>query len=118
MDFGPLRDLVRDLNFTAHGVAATITIQPQDGPEQTIETTVIWTAPLTEDMLGMDGMQSRQPRRVMAVRKDEVPSLPRGSIVTAPPRAGEADARWKVDGIDRVEADHIRVVVVPDAEPY
>jgi hypothetical protein len=116
MDFGALRSLVRELNFSAHGVDAIVT---RPFPDATpITTRAIWVTPQTEDALNGTELQRREPRRVMALRKDEVPTVPRGTVIIAPPQGGESDARWRIDGIDRVEADHVRVIVVPDPEPY
>lgn len=116
MDFGPLRALVASLNFRAHGVAATVTRPfPDDTP---ITTRVIWVTPITEDRLDIGGgLQHRAPIRVAAVLKADVPTVPRGTVILAPPKAGDDEVRWQVDGIDRVEADHVRVIVVPDPVP-
>jgi DNA mismatch repair protein MutH len=114
--FGDLRTLVRDLNFAVLGVPVTIMRAFPVPDEEPLETTGIWLTPLTQDVgLGSE-FQRREPQRILAISRDAVALVPRGSIIMAPERAGEADRRWRVDGTERVEADHARVVVIPDFE--
>jgi len=114
VDFGALRTLVRDLNFAAHGVPITVSRPALD--ETPIATSGIWVMPQTEGIPGGTELQRRDPIRVMAISRDAVSSVPRGTLILAPERAGGLERRWRVDGTDRVEADHVRVVVVPDFE--
>lgn len=116
MDLGPLRALVRDLNFAAHGFPITVTRPYPDDEE--IETRGIWVLPLTVDTPGGIEFTRRDPQRVLALRKDEVPTVPRGTVVLAPEYSGGEDRRWRVEGPERIEADHVRVLVVADPEPY
>jgi hypothetical protein len=61
-------------------------------------------------------------RRVLVVRRDDVPSLPRHArVVVADPPDGSTTRTWIVDGpispadYDQLQgADHYRVLVVPD----
>lgn len=115
MGFGALRAQALDLNFLVHGVAATVTRPSHlDTP---IETTLIWVTPITEDAPIASGrLARREPRRIAALRIDEVETVPVGTVIIAPPKDGDENQAWRVDGVDRVEADHIRVIVVPDRE--
>lgn len=113
MDLGGLRALALDLNFSAHGVPATVTPSPTHDP---IETRGIWMTPLADlQPVGLD-LQRADARRVMALRRDQVPQVPRGAAIIAPELPGGPLKAWRVDGMERVEADHYRVLVVPDPE--
>lgn len=114
MDLGGLRTLVRDLNFSAHGLAITVAVPDVD--ETPIETTGIWLTPVTDDVPTGAEFRRRDVRRVMALSKSDVDSVPRGTIIMAPESSGGTTQRWRVDGIDRVEAEHLRVVLVPDVD--
>ena len=114
MGFEALRALALDLNLTTHGVPATFTLPaPDDDP---IETTGIWLTPLTDDFPVGSGFTRRDPIRVMAFSRAEVPIVKVGSRVLAPEKGGEIAKRWKVDGLDRQEADKTHVVLVPDPD--
>jgi hypothetical protein len=41
--------------------------------------------------------------------------MPRGTSVVAPEQAGATAKTWKVDGLERVEADAWRVILVPSS---
>lgn len=115
MNLGPLRALVLDLNISAHGVPVTVTRPfPDDTP---IVTTGIWLTTTTDDMPAPVDFQRRDVRRVLAVSRASVATIPRGTLILAPEKAGDAIQRWRVDGVDRQEADHNRVVVVADPDP-
>lgn len=102
--------------FAAFGVPATVTRRlPLE--ETPITTTIIWSTWLTDDAVTGSDLQRREPRRVVTVRLDQVPSLPRGSIILAPEVAGGIVKRWRVDGPDRLETDLARHVVVADPDP-
>ena len=109
MDLGPLRALVTDLNFQAHGLAVTVTT-PGGLP---VAVTGIWLTPATDHYpLGQE-FRRASPTRAMALRVDEVAQVPRGTVIVAPERSGGADQTWKVDSVERLEAAHVRVIVVP-----
>lgn len=97
--------------FEAFGVPATVTRpEPDDTP---IATSVIWESWPTEDAAGGFAVQRREPRRVLAMRLDQVPTVPRGTVIQAPEQAGAAIKRWKVDGFDRLETEIGRYIVIP-----
>ena len=114
MDFGALRTLVRDLNFTVHGVPITVSRPTLD--EVPVATRGIWVLPQTDGMPGGNDFQRHEPVRVMAISRDAISSVPRGTVILAPERAGTFERQWRVEGVDRIEADHVRVVLVPDFE--
>jgi hypothetical protein len=116
MDMTALRALVRATNFATHGVPATVTRpEPNDTP---ILTRIIWLTPFTEDAFGGMSVQRREARQQVAIRRDAVPTVPRGTIVEAAGPLGGSVGRWRVEGPDRLEADHGRYIVVSDPEPY
>jgi hypothetical protein len=82
---------------------------PQDDP---IATRVIWSTPSPEAMPGGD-FSRREPVRVMALRRDEVPTVPRGTHIDAPEMPGGAVKTWKVDSFEREDTAQTRVFVVP-----
>jgi hypothetical protein len=104
------RAMVVDLNFATLGVAATVTRPaPDDTP---IETTAIWVTPTTQDVPGRPEYQRRDPIRVMALKHVDVPTVPKGTRIEAAERDGEDARTWRVDAVERVEADHVRVIVM------
>lgn len=116
MDFGSVRSLALGIEFDVLGLPATVTRPyPDDTP---IATRVVWVLPATDGMPTGIELQRQEARRVMAIRLEDVPTVPRGTIVEAPEVGGADDQRWRVEGPDRVEADHVRVIVVPDPAPY
>lgn len=110
MDLGPLRELALELNFDAHGVAATVT----PPGEAAIATSGIWLSPMVEDQpIGRD-FAVREPRRVMALRRDEVSDVPRGTIIAASETIGGVSRNWQIDGVESTMPDHFRVIIVPE----
>jgi hypothetical protein len=119
MDLSSLRALVRNLNFSAHGVDATIESDPP-GVFDTIATRGIWVTPDTENVPGVLELRRRERSYILAVPLLDVPH---GSIVHAPaspmwadlivppPSPGEV-LRWTVDGFDAIEPDHTRLRLV------
>ncbi len=113
MSFASLRTLVLSLNQSAHGVSATVTrVAPSDTTP--ITTTVLWPSaqPLQEDpAYGLD-LGRKAPRRVMAISRADVPTLPMGTTVVAPEQPDGTNMTWRVDGMERVEADTWRAIVM------
>src|SRR5687768_3198209 len=101
MDLTALRTLALDVTASVHGVAATVT---RPAPDETpIETRGIWvTSPLEEPRAFGTDFQRRAPRRVLALPVSAVPTLPRGTLVSAPDQSGGAVKVWRVDGLDPV----------------
>lgn len=114
MGFGALRDLVLALNFGAFGLPVTIRFAFPGGDP--ISTTGIWLTPLTElEPLSSD-VGRQHMRRVLALKRSAVPSVPRGTRIEAPALEDGAVQGWIVDGVEREEVEHLRVVVVPDRD--
>ena len=112
MSLGPLRALAADLTQQILGVPATVTRpSPDDTP---IVTTGIWTtAPLDESRpFGVD-FQRSDPRRVLALPRRTIATVPRGTEISAPETPDGAVLTWVVDGLDKVDGDTVRVIVVP-----
>lgn len=109
-----LRALVLDTNISAFGVDAVVT---RPYPDTTpITTQAIW---ITAEMDAVpDGFEvsRREPRKILAFSRADVPTLPRGSFISAPEHQDADPQRWRVDGFDREEPEHWRVVVVSDPD--
>jgi len=113
MAIGEIRALVVATNFANLSVAATVT-RPDETP---IETIAIWLTDETEDRPTGQDFSRRDRRRVLALKTADVPTVPLGTRITAAlPVVDASDQGWVVDGFDRYEAEHVRVVVVPDLE--
>lgn len=100
--------------FTAFGVSVTVTRPAPD--DDTIATSAIWVPTTTEDLPGGEVFHRRDPRRVLALKRDEVPVIPIGTTILAPELPSGPDQHWRVDGFERSEVDLWRVVVVPIPE--
>jgi hypothetical protein len=110
MDIDGWRALVRDVTFDAFPIPAIVT-PPGESP---ITTTAVWLPSLVEDMpVGRD-FNRREPRRVMALRRDEVPDVPRGTVIVAVGEIGGDARNWQIDSIESTEPGHHRVIVIPE----
>lgn len=110
MDFlADFRALVRDVNFGIHGVAAVVTV-PDGAP---VATPIIWLTSQTEASPGT--LARREVHHVMAIRRDDVPVVPRGTLVAVCEHLQTSPALWRVDSQEAVYPDHTRVWVVPEA---
>lgn len=97
----------------AFSVPAVVTPQFGFGLGDPITTKVIWITPLPEDQpVGRD-YTAREPRRVMALRRDEVPDVPRGTLIAAAETIGGVSRDWQIDGVESTDVDHFRVFVIP-----
>lgn len=115
MHFGAVRALVLETNLAVHGFDIVVTRPaPDDTP---IETRGIWLTPTTDDMPPSSEAGRREAIRILALSLAAVPTVPKGTRIDAPPKAGDADLVWRVDGLAQREADHVRVYVVPSGEP-
>lgn len=98
--------------FDAFGVPATVTRPGEDA----IETTAVWVPAGGTDRWGArDETNSEilraRPRKVIALRGDEIVAAPVGTIILAPEEAGGTIKTWRVDELDHIEHDLIRVFV-------
>ena len=117
MDLSSLRALVRNLNFSAHGIDVSLEADPPGDP---IATRGIWLSPETEDQPNGLDLRRRERSYVLAV---PILGIEHGSIIEAPASPAWADLlepppapgeilRWRVDGFVGLEADHSRVRLV------
>lgn len=90
------------------GLDAVVT--PPGGPA--VETRAVWLPTTTEDYPTAADQRRAEPRERLALPLDDVPQIPRGTVVTVPKCRGAVATNWKVDEVDRVDDDHYRVVVV------
>lgn len=120
MDVLALREVVLGANFAAHGVPATVTRPwPDDTP---ISTAGIWctpglTRPFLESLPGDFDAQRKVRHRVIVLPVAEVPTVPRKTRIVASEVAGGPAVAWRADGIEYEDAQHRRVIVVPETEP-
>lgn len=92
----------------AFGASAVVT-PPGADP---ITTQVVWMPP-TPDLVptGLD-LQAVSQRRILAIPRSTVPSCPRGTRVVVAEEDGGSPRAFVVDGPEREEVDHLRVVMV------
>lgn len=99
-------------NMAAHGMPVTVTVPGEDP----VETTGVWMTPETTDVPGgAQELRFKEGVQVLVLRREDVASVPRKTIVQGAPHYG-ATARWMVDGTAKVEADRVYVVLVPAGE--
>lgn len=107
VDVAALRALALNAAMFGCGVSATVT--PVNGAA--ISTTGVWIRmPDEDDPVGHDRPRL-DPRRIMVFSRAEVPNLPRGSSVSAPPPGGTTAATWTVENIERQEGDQVRAIL-------
>jgi len=109
MDLAGLRSLVREVNFGTHGIPAVVT--PPDADP--VETRIIWLSPTTDSPPTGNEVRRADARRVMAIRRDDVPAVPRGTVIEVTEHLLTDPALWKSDAMEEVFSDHHRVVVLP-----
>jgi len=98
--------------FATFGVPATVT-RPAADP---IATTGIWVPEAAVEAFADADFGRRETRRVMAFRRDQVASLPKGTLVLAAETAGGDTKRFRVDGTERQDSETHHVYLVPDPE--
>lgn len=115
-----LRELMLDVSLGAHGVPATVTRPaPDDDP---VSTTVVWQPNARRTRSDevypfRNELDQRQAeRRVVSVPVSGLSTLPIGSVITAALIAGGTAKSWRVEELEREEAEERRVVVVPVPE--
>jgi hypothetical protein len=91
----------------AFGVPITVTLPNGDA----LEATGVWLSPANPDVPAAGGLRRRDPVRVMAMGRHEVPRIALGTVVFAPERLGEDPRWWRVDSVEAVDADEYRVVL-------
>lgn len=92
----------------ALGVPVTVILLNEDP----LPTTGIWLSPANPDVPAPGELRRRDPVRVLALGRHEVPRMMRGTLVQAPEQLGEDPQWWRVDSVERVDVDEYRVVVM------
>lgn len=112
-------DLVRDINFANQVLSVPVIVTRPSPDDEPIETRGIWLSVQTHEEPDGAPFQRADPYRVLSLRTDEVPTVPTGTIVLAPPKDGDAVVAWRVDGTHSVETDHHRAIVLraPELDP-
>lgn len=102
--------------FAAFAVEATVT-RPNEAP---IETEAVWMPTSHNSQFALGEIDNHHleimrtvRRRVIALRVDEVPAAPVGTLIEAPEASGAPVQSWLVDEIGYVENDLLRVFVRP-----
>lgn len=90
-------------------VPATVT-PPEDDP---VQTAVIWLTPGTEPSPQDSRRQAAESRRIVAVRSDHLPAVPRGTLLACTEPLQAEPALWIVDSMEGVFPDHQRIAVIP-----
>jgi len=108
-----LLTFVREKQFAlqVRSTPATVTRPaPDDTP---ITTRIIWVVPGSEAGPSGADFGRTDRRRIVAIRRDEVPTVPTGTRINAaePPDTTLRD--WITDGpLTPMDADHVRVFVI------
>lgn len=110
MDLAGLRSVVREIQFGTHGISATVTLPGWPG----VSTKIIWLTPVSEERPASADFARHDAKRSMAIRRDDVPSVPLGTTVAVTEHLQESPSFWVVDSMDAIFQDHHRVVVVPE----
>jgi hypothetical protein len=91
-------------------VPATVT-PPGGAP---ISTKAIMDPPVMEETPSAE-FQRTNARRILSLPREDVATVPRGTLIVAPEMLGEANQTWRVDSIERIEPDHYRVCIIPES---
>lgn len=110
MSFDELGSLALQVQFDLMGVPAIVTLP--DGTAIT-NTSVIWLEPILFDAPTTSDLQRREQRRVAALNRADVVTVPQGTRIDAAEREGGTVSAWRVDQIDASDPDHVRAIVVP-----
>ena len=106
----PLLDLCGSIVFGSRKLlTGAVSVSVEGGPA---DITGLWMTHTLEES-GGGTFKRGEIRRVIALRRSDLPTVPRGTILQAPERDGRPIMRWLVDGHELMEADHHRVVVIP-----
>lgn len=107
MDFSSLRSFAFTAQRAVLGVNATVS-PPGADP---IETRGVWVPEIDETYPAGRDFQRREPRRILALPVSAVGTVARGATIIAALPGGTERRTWKVDNIDRVDGDQVRVIL-------
>ena len=110
MDLTALHSRVREIQFNGHGLDAVVSRPGHPN----ITTRIIWLTPITDGRPAGADLARNEAVRVMAIRRDHVPDIPRGTTVVVTEHLLSEPTLWKVDSAAAIFSDHHRVVVVPE----
>lgn len=98
-----------DAPFEVFGLPCTLTV-PGGTP---VAATGVWATLQTLPM--PPGLEARvaEARKVLALRGDELPFVPHGTLIEIAERAGQPLRTWRVDGWERADEEDLRVLLVP-----
>lgn len=97
--------------WAAFSLPATLTVPAG----QAISVRAIWINPQTVEVPFGAEARVAEPQRLLALLREEVPSVPRDTSIVVAERAGGPIRNWRVDGFGRVDSEFIEVLVVPAA---
>lgn len=108
-------DSVWDLALGAmFGAAAVDAVVTRPAPDDTpIQASVLWVTSTTDDAPNGVDFHRREPNEVAAIRKSEVPTMPRRTRIVAERTPGAGAQLWIVERVVVDEPDLWRVLVVP-----
>lgn len=109
MGLDALGELALQVQFDVTGVPATITLPDS----MVIQTSAIWLEQILVDVPVSGDFTRREARRVVALLKADVPSVPKDTRIDAAERDGGPVQAWRVDQPEGADPDHSRVIVVP-----
>ena len=104
MDLRPPLTLAMD----AFSVPAVVTLKFQNP----VSTRGIWGTSEADEFEVGGEYQRRAPKRIMAISKTDVPTVPRGTKIVAPEREGGTTKNWEVEEVDRADPDYHRVILI------
>lgn len=105
MDLRPAMDPI----FGAFGLPATLT--PPGGLPRAVR--AVWITLQTVEAPIGGGLRMVEQERRLALRRAEVPEVPRGTFIVVAERDGQAQQEWRVEGFGRLDSELIEVLVVP-----
>lgn len=110
-DAAALRALVWDANLAAHGLDLTVLRLSDVDP---IDARGIWCWSQQDTTPGGLDIRRHDPTRILALSRATFDAVPRGTRIVAPEAMGGTPVGWIVDGPDRLESDHHRLMVRRD----
>ena len=110
MDFQAARALVTEVNWLVHGREARVTRPAPD--DQEISTRVVWMTAENPLLPTASETPRRDAIRLLAIRRVDVPTCPRGTTIIVREWGAAADQTWRVDGMVEQQPDHFKVAVI------
>jgi hypothetical protein len=95
--------------WAAFSLPATLT--PPAG--QAVSVRAVWITPQTVEVpIGLEARVA-EAKRTLALLREEVASVPRGTRIVVAEISGASPREWTVDGFGRIETEIVEVLVVP-----